>query len=519
MIAEYETLDALAIADLVRRGEVTALEVTETAIALIEERNPALNAVVADLFDQARQALADGLPEGPFSGVPYLFKELVVSVAGAPTTYASRLFSDNRAAFDSELVTRCRKAGMVVLGKTNSSEFGLQPVTEPHLFGAARNPWNLERSPGGSSGGAAAAVAAGMLPVAHATDGGGSIRIPASCCGLFGLKPTRARITAGPETGEGLAGLASQHAVSRSVRDSAALLDATAGPMPGDPYFPSPPPRSYVEEASRDPSPLRIALSLAAPNGAAIHPDCVAATVDAARLCEALGHVVEEASPEFDVAAVERAFMAAFQANTMVNVGRATGGSLPPEGSVEPMTRAIAGRGLAMSAPDYIRQIQTLQRETRRIARFFVDHDVWLTPTLATPPPPIGAFAAAREDVDLWLSALMAFTPFTYLSNVTGQPAMSLPLGMSADGLPVGCHFVARYGEEGLLFSLAGQIERARPWAARRPAPQVFPSSRRSPSGHDAGPPRRAYRQASPFAADGAMEADRSTELKARFGV
>ena len=241
MIGEYETLDALGIAELVKRGDVKPIEIAETAIELIEQRNPALNAVVNKLYDRARQAIDAGLPNGPFTGAPYLFKELVVSVAGAPTTFASRLFAENMPRGESEMVTRCRKAGLVILGKTNSSEFGLMPVTEPALFGPTLNPWNTEYSPGGSSGGSAAAVAAGMLPMAHATDGGGSIRIPASCCGLFGLKPTRARITAGPEGGEGLAGLAAQHAVSWSVRDSAALLDATAGPMPGDPYYAAPP--------------------------------------------------------------------------------------------------------------------------------------------------------------------------------------------------------------------------------------------------------------------------------------
>lgn len=469
MIAEYEDFDALGIAELVRRREVTTLEVAETAIALIEERNPPLNAVVTTLYDQARKAIDHGLPEGPLTGAPYLFKELVVSVAGAPTTLASRLFAHNMPSGESELVTRCRKAGLVVLGKTNSSEFGLMPVTEPALFGPTRNPWNLERSPGGSSGGSAAAVAAGMLPMAHATDGGGSIRIPASCCGLFGLKPTRARITAGPEGGEGLAGLAAQHAVSWTVRDSAALLDVTAGPLPGDPYFAAPPERAYLEEASRDPRRLRIAFAVGAPNGATIHPDCVATTRDAARLCEELGHIVEDASPEFDVAAVERAFNEIFQANTMVNIGRATGGKLPAGDDVEPMTRAIAERGMALPATEYIRSLQTLQRETRRIASFFTRYDVWLTPTLATPPPRIGQFAAGAQNVDQWLSGLMAFIPFTYLFNITGQPAMSVPLGQAANGLPIGVHFAGRYGDEGTLFSLAGQLERAKPWRKRRP--------------------------------------------------
>ena len=469
MSDELETMDALGVAQMIRAGDVTEAEVLDATIRRIEARNPPLNAVVATLYDQARAAIEEGLPDGPFRGVPYLFKELVVSVRGAATTLASRLYEHNRPTTESELVRRCRAAGLVIVGKTNSSEFGLQPVTEPHLFGPTRNPWNLDHSPGGSSGGSAAAVAAGMLPMAHATDGGGSIRIPASCCGLFGLKPTRARITAGPESGEGMAGLASQHAVTWSVRDSAALLDATAGPLPGDPYAPAPPARPYLQEASEDPPRLRVAFSSAAPNGAAIDPACVEAVCEAARLCESLGHQVEEASPDFDVAATEAGFAAVFQANTMVNVGRATGGVLPEEGMIEPLTRAVAERGLAMSAPDYIRSLQAIHRESRRIAGFFGSFDVWLTPTLATPPPRIGFYDSDITDVDVWMQRLMGFIPFTWISNVTGQPAMSLPFPLSRDGLPLGVHFAARTGEEGLLFALAGQIERARPWRHMRP--------------------------------------------------
>jgi Asp-tRNA(Asn)/Glu-tRNA(Gln) amidotransferase A subunit family amidase len=469
MIGDYQRLDALDIAGLVRRGEVSATEVLETAIAAIEAKNGPLNAVVTKLYEQARDAAAQGLADGPLRGVPYLFKELVVSVKGAATTSASRLYARNMPASDSEIVARCRRAGMAILGKTNSSEYGLQPVTEPHLYGPARNPWNTGFSPGGSSGGAAAAVSSGMVPLAHATDGGGSIRIPASCCGLFGLKPTRARITAGPEGGEGLSGLASQHAVTRSVRDSAALLDATAGPMPGDPYAPRPPAGSYLDAAGRDPGRLRIAFATAAPNGAAVHPDCVAAVLKAARLCEELGHHVEEAVPQFDVGAVEQAFAHVFQANVMANVGRANGGALPEEGQIEPLTMALARRGREISAPAYIASLQTLHREARRIASFHEEFDIWLTPTLATPPPPVGKFDSDITDVDLWLERLMGIIPFTYIANFTGQPAMSVPLGMSQDGLPVGCHFAARYGEEDLLFSLAGQIERAAPWSGMRP--------------------------------------------------
>lgn len=464
MIDEYESFDGLGLAELVRQRKVSAAEVLETALDRAEKLNPALNAIVTPLYEEARRTANAALPDGPFTGVSYVIKELVTSVAGTATTSASRLLEGNIAAADSEIVARLRRAGLVIMGKTNSSEFGLAAATEPVLYGPTQNPWKGGISPGGSSGGSAAAVAAGILPMGHATDGGGSIRIPASCCGLFGLKPTRARITAGPEGGEGLAGLASQHAVTWSVRDSAALLDATAGPLPGDPYFPPAPSRTYLEETGREPGRLRIAFSIDAPGGAPVDPECVAATLDTARLCEELGHDVAEAAPEFDVTAARRGFVAVFHANTMANIARATGGGLPEPGLVEPLTRAMAERGAAMPAHVYIHHLQALHRESRRIARFFTNYDLWLTPTLGTPPPPIGTFVTDTDDPDGWMQRLLAFIPFTWIANVTGQPAMSVPLGRSRAGLPIGSHFLARYGEEGLLFRLAAQIERARPW-------------------------------------------------------
>lgn len=469
MTDELEQFDGVGLAQLIRDGEVSAGEVLEATIARIEARNPTLNAIVTPMFEAAREAVAAGLPDGPFSGVPYAFKELVVSVKGAPTTAASRLYAGTPATADSELVARARRAGLVIVGKTNSSEFGLQPVTEPHLFGPTRNPWNTGHSPGGSSGGSAAAVAAGLLPMAHATDGGGSIRIPASCCGLFGLKPTRGRITAGPEGGEGLAGLACQHAVTWSVRDSAALLDATAGAMPGDPYAAIPPARPWLDEASRDPGRLRIAFSTTAFDGKPIDRTCVEATLAAARLCESMGHIVEEAAPAFDAAAARTAFSTIFQANTAVNAGRANGGRLPADGLIEPLTRALAEHGAGVSAPDYIRALQAMHRESRRVATFFERVDLWLTPTLGQLPPRIGDFDSDLTDVDAWMDRLMGFLPFTWLFNLTGQPAMSVPFATSPGGLPVGVHFAGRTGDEATLFALAGQIERARPWQGRRP--------------------------------------------------
>ena len=466
---DYERHDGLALAALVRRREVSPKEVLDAALRRIERHDPALNAVVTPLYDAALDAIERGLPDGPFTGVPFLVKELVASVAGAATTFSSRLYENNLPAADSEIVARFRRAGLVIVGKTNSPEFGLSPTTESLLYGVTRNPWNTDLAPGGSSGGSAAAVAAGMVPLAHATDGGGSIRIPASACGLFGLKPTRARITSGPEGAEGLSGLAAQHVVSRSVRDSAAMLDAIAGPMPGDPYTAVPPQRPYLDETSISPGRLRIAFATKAPNGVPVDRACVAAVEDAARLCESLGHHVEEASPEHDAQALEQAFRMVFAANTMANIARVTGGAMPERSLVEPLTYALAERGRAVAAHDYILGIHAMHRQARRIAMFFERHDAWLTPTLAQPPRPIGWFDIRSRDVDAWLERLSAFVPFTYPFNATGQPAASVPLHWSQDGLPIGVQFAARYGDESLLFRLAAQLERARPWFGRRP--------------------------------------------------
>lgn len=465
----YDTYDGLGLAELVRDGETSAAELLDATLRCIDQRNPALNAIVTPLTGAARQAVAAGLPDGPFTGVPFLVKELVASVAGAATTAASRLYQHMMPAGDSEIVARFRRAGLVIVGKTNSPEFGLSPTTESRLYGVTRNPWRHDLAPGGSSGGSAAAVAAGMVPLAHATDGGGSIRIPASACGLFGLKPTRARISAGPEGGEGLSGLSIQHVVSRSVRDSAAMLDAIAGPLPGDPYAAAPPARPWLDEVSLAPGRLRIGYARTAPTGVAVHPDCVAAVEDAARLCAALGHEVEEASPVFDARALERGIMAVFGANTMANIARATGGALPERDLVEPLTYAFAERARGLSAAEFIVTLHGLQREARKIANFFQTFDLWLTPTLAQPPLPIGHFDIESGDVDTWIARLGAFVPFTYPFNVTGQPAASVPLYWSAEGLPIGCQFVARYGDEAMLFRLAAQLELARPWFDRRP--------------------------------------------------
>jgi amidase len=470
MSDELAFLDATAQAELVRTRQVKPLELVEAAIARIERLNPRLNAVVAPLYDEARRRAEHEL-DGPFAGVPFLLKDLLAEYAGAPTTEGSRFLSGHyTAAEDSELVARVKRAGLVVLGRTNTPEFGILPTTEPRLFGPAHNPWDVTRTPGGSSGGSAAAVAAGMVPMAHANDGGGSIRIPASCCGLFGLKPTRARNPLGPHYGDLFCGLVAEHALTRSVRDSAALLDATAGPAPGDPYCAPPPARPYAQEIGAAPGRLRIAVTTVAANGAPVHPDCVAAVQDAARLAASLGHMVEEAAPVIDSDVVANAFITLWSAGCAWGIDdwtRRTGRTPSPD-DLEPLTAALAEMGRRRTAADLLLTLQDLQAISRTVAAFFTAHDVWLTPTLAEPPLPLGSFEDPDDPIH-GLRRSAAFVPFTPIANATGQPAMSVPLFWNADGLPIGTHWVGRFGDEATLLRLAAQLEAVRPWAGRRP--------------------------------------------------
>lgn len=466
--------DALGLARLIRRGDIPAIEVLDDFLSRAAAINPQINAITDLMADQARAAIVAGLPDGPFTGVPFLYKQLVTSIAGQPTTAGSRLLLDRPAPADSEAVRRARATGLVIAGRTTTSEFGLSPDTVTALYGTTRNPWDLSRSAGGSSGGAAAAVAAGLLPMAHATDGGGSIRIPAACCGLFGLKPSRARITAGPEVGEGLAGFAVQGVVSQTVRDSAAWLDAVAGPMPGDPYAAPPMAESCLSAAQgRNPGRLRIAFSTRTPLGHAMDPEIAEATRATARMLETLGHQVTEAAPDFAAEAMAEGFLAIFAAQCAATLGRITGHPSLPDHGIEPLTRAMAEFGAAQPVTRYINHQQALHREARRIAAFYDRHDIWLTPTLAQLPPALPFFDVTGTDPRGWYDQLHAFSPFAWLCNITGQPAMSLPLAQSASGLPVGLHFAARSGAEPLLYALAGQLEQALPWAQRRPAPLV----------------------------------------------
>ncbi len=468
----YEDHDALGLAALIAGGEVSADAVLSAALSRVEARNPALNAVIHRMDDAARQAVAAGLPAGPFTGVPYLIKDLFVLCAGQPTRSGSRLFEGYIADHDSTLIARLRAAGLVLIGKTNTPEFGLNGATEPALFGPTRNPWDTARSAGGSSGGSTAAVAAGIVPAAHATDGGGSIRIPASCCGLFGLKPSRGRTPYGPDAGEGLGGFSTGHAATRSVRDSAALLDAIIGPAPGDPYAAPPPPRPFRDEVGADPGKLRIAVSTAAPGGGPVAADCVAAVADAAALCADLGHRVEEAAPDFDADALVWAWRVVAAANTRNLVDgrlRALGRDLRAD-DVEPITALWIEEAEQYTSADYNRAITTAHLIGRAFGAFFTDYDLLLTPTLAQPPLPLGTLDMQGGDLDRFVADLFAFIPFTAQGNAAGIPAMSVPLHWTEGGLPVGVQFAAPYGDEATLFRLAAQLEAARPWWHRRPA-------------------------------------------------
>jgi amidase len=464
-------LDALAQAEMVRRQAVTPLELVDAAIDRIERVNGKVNAVVLPMYDHARALAAQPVGSGPFAGVPFLLKDFLAEYAGFRFTEGTAFLRDFVSTEDTELVRRYKRAGLIVIGKTNTPEMAVGPTTEPRLFGPTRNPWDLMRTAGGSSGGAAAAVASGMVPAAHGNDAGGSIRVPAACCGVFGLKPTRGRNPLGPRYGDVMSGLVAEHVLTRSVRDSAALLDATAGPDRGDPYWAPPPARPFLREIGAPPGRLRIAFTTRAPGGADVHPDCVAAVHQTARLLEGLDHEVGEGAPRLDAEPFFRAFTSVLAVGFTWGIDdwkRRTGRE-PTAEFFEPFVWAFTERGRQFTGPEYLTAVQDLQLASREVARFFVDHDAWLTPMLGEPPVPLGTFAYAGGDPFDVRRRMAAFTPFTYVANVTGQPAMSVPTSWNADGLPIGTQLVGRFGEEALLFRLASQIEAAQPWAIRRP--------------------------------------------------
>jgi len=470
-LEELTWLDATAQADLVRHKEVKPIELVDAAIERIERVNATLNAVVTTMYEHGRSAANGDLPDGPFTGVPFLLKDLIASYAGVRMTSASAFLANHVPDHDSELVTRHKRAGLIIVGKTNAPEFGILPTTEPRLLGAAHNPWDTTRTTGGSSGGSAAAVAAGMVPMAHGNDGGGSIRIPASCCGVFGLKPTRARNPLGPDFGDLGSGLVAEHGLTRSVRDSAALLDATAGPDTGDPYWAPMPTRPFLQEVGADPGRLRIGFTSEPVTDAKVHPDCVSAVRDAAKLCADLGHDVVEIKLELPAELVTQAFVTVWSALAAWSIdGMALiSGRTPTQDQFEPLTWALAETARQQTSSAYLLAVTMLQMLSRQIARFCLDLDVLLTPTLAWPPPPLGTFIDPPENP--WQALLKAaeFIPFTPLCNFTGQPGMSVPLYWTSDDLPVGTQFIARFGDEATLFRLAAQLEAARPWADKRP--------------------------------------------------
>jgi amidase/6-aminohexanoate-cyclic-dimer hydrolase len=468
---DYENYDALGLAELVKRGETSPEALLEEAILRAEKCDGEIGSIIIRMFDEARQAIADGVPNGPFEGVPFLLKDLHLAWPGVRLTNGSKLFADFVPEIESELVARYRRSGLVVFGKTHSPEYGLTTTTESQLFGQTKNPWDLGHTSGGSSGGASAAVAAGILPMANASDGGGSIRIPASCCGLFGMKPTRGRTPMGPAAGEGWAGMSGVHAVSRSVRDSAALLDATAGADLGAPYAAQPPSRPFLEEVSRPPDPLRIAVQRTAWNGMETHSDCLLALDDAAALCRDLGHQIEEMSFEVDSSVLAPATLTILSANTramMEERARALGRDLS-EDDVEPGTWALSNLSQNHSAIDYVEAVRTIHATGRSLAQHLIGYDMVLSPTMAAPPHPLGLLSLSNPERIAQGLAVLQTIGFTQLANVTGHPAMSVPLYWNDQGLPIGVQFMGRMDGEGALYRLAGQLEAARPWFGRRP--------------------------------------------------
>ncbi len=489
---EYDALDGLGLGELVRRKQISATDVLNAALARIAARNPRLNAVVRLLEQEARASLTAIPADAPFAGVPMLIKDLQATIAGVPTSHGTRPMQAVIATHDSELITRYRRAGAVFVGRSNTPEFGLTPFTESEALGPARNPWDTTRTTGGSSGGSGAAVAARIVPIGHGGDGGGSLRIPASCNGVFGLKPTRGRVPTGPDVGDAWRGFAQEHVITRSVRDSAAMLDLTAGEDAGAPVACPRQDRPFLEEVTTEPGRLRIAMTSTPFFGRHVHADCKTALADAAALLTSLGHDVEEAEPVLDGESLAKSFLTVVAAECRADLewmgeqlGRAVRRS-----DVEVATWALGLVGRHFRASDYSTAVRRLQTAGRTVGQFFTQYDLLITPTLADPPFVIGALqpkpyerAALSILGALGLGRVLGsggllsemadkafgFIPYTPLFNVTGQPAMSVPLYWNAAGLPIGTHVVGRFGDEATLFRVAGQLERARPWIDRVP--------------------------------------------------
>ncbi len=467
---DYAAHDGLGLAELVRNRDVTAGEVLDAAIERIERHNAKLNAVVYRAYDEARAAAAGPLPDGPFKGVPFLIKDLGVRVKGWPRTSASRFAHVAADAEDSELITRYRAAGVVLTGKTNTPEFGIPGVTTSALLGPCRNPWNTDHISGGSSGGAASAVAAGMVPLAHASDGLGSIRIPAACCGLVGLKVTRDRNPNGVHDTDRVIGFSVDHVVSRTVRDSAAMLDATCAPQPASPYAYPSRERPYMEEIARGPGKLRIAWSSETPAGDPVHPDVVATLERTAATLKALGHDVREEGLGIDYRALYRAQGAVSAANFAAGMRRWIDiKGREPGDDIEGLARRLYEAGKKLSGQDALWAMQELRLRTREILQRFEAWDVYLTPVMCAPAPRVDFLDTLMEDLKEFDRRQRITFGFTPPFNMTGQPSLSLPLGQSGDNLPIGMMFTARYADEATLFRLAAQLEKEMPWRDRRP--------------------------------------------------
>jgi amidase len=490
--SEYEKYDGLGLAQLVQKKEVSPLELCEEAIIRMDRINPKINAVIYRMDNLARAAAKGPIPTGPFSGVPFLCKDLVSAIAGVPMNKGSKSCRNYVPTQDSEMARRYKAAGLIVMGKTNTPEFGLMGITEPELHGPTRNPWNIDHTPGGSSGGSAAAVAAGFVPMASGGDGGGSIRIPSSCCALFGLKVTRGRNPLGPEAGEIWQGAEVEGVLTRSVRDCAAMLDATNGADPGAPYILPKPARPYLTDVGQDPGPLKIAFTVESPFKTKIHPECAEAVQNAAKLLSSLGHIVEEAQPGIDGEALGKSYMMMYFGEVAADIEelKSVVGRPLNHHDTEEATWALNLLGKTFSAGDFVLAMRQWNVFSRQMAKFHETYDLYLTPTIATLPPRIGELQQkpveqlflkiinsmnmgkllkATGIADMMATKGLSKMPFTQLANLTGQPAMSVPLHWSKDGLPCGVQFIGRFGEEALLFQLAGQLERAQPWFHKRP--------------------------------------------------
>ncbi len=494
---EYDQFDGIGLAELIRKGEISGLEVCEEAIRRAESLNPKLNAIVTKTYDLARETAKFLRGDAPFSGVPFLLKDAHHALRGVPMSCGSSLLKAYTPRYDAEIVVRFKNAGLVILGKTNTPEFKLAYVTEPKAFGPTRNPWNLSYSCGGSSGGSAAAVAAGIVPFASATDEGGSIRVPASYCGLFGLKPSRGRTPVGPDFDEEWDGMSQSHVITRSVRDSAAMLDAVSGFESGAPYGIFTKERPFIEEVDTTPGKLRIAFYMRAAYGKNIHPECVRAVEEACALLGDLGHEVVEADPDFreEDAALCYSIIVMGNAAALVDKLILLHGRALVKRDLEEATFTMYSMGRSLHAIDFVKAKRRWREFGTIMERILNRYDLVLTPTLGEPPVPVGSQQPCKSDlfsmriINSFVGGMMLTSrklacatlekfvagmmrgqmPFTFIANMTGQPAMSVPLHWTREGLPCGVQFIGRYGDEAKLLRLAGQLEKAQPWVGRKP--------------------------------------------------